>query len=161
MDHGAGGPDLGTAFAGKITERKLADGRARVSIVLHTTKALSFVIAFESLSFPVPEDTVTLFGALAQKVTDGAQPALADSVLNVDFINTKPGAPLPDLVQLLFAPEPEQELLFLLFNATAVGTFTGSTEEARLRVQQVAPPSVDQVNGPYPVESIVLRPLGH
>jgi hypothetical protein len=34
------GLDLGTTFDGRLTVRRLADGRAHVSVVLHTTKGL-------------------------------------------------------------------------------------------------------------------------
>ena len=38
-----GGPDLGTQVQGNVVERPLADGRALVSVVLHTTRANSWV----------------------------------------------------------------------------------------------------------------------
>src|SRR5687767_8006772 len=41
------GLSLGTRTAGQVTEQELADGRAKVSVVLHTTDALTWVIAFD------------------------------------------------------------------------------------------------------------------
>jgi hypothetical protein len=36
-----GGPSLGTTFSGTVSEQSLADGRAKVSVVLHTHNAAS------------------------------------------------------------------------------------------------------------------------
>jgi hypothetical protein len=55
------------------------------------------------------------------EVLGGARPALGDSLLEVVFTNPSPGAPLPDLEQILFAPAPGQELRFISFFASAGG----------------------------------------
>jgi hypothetical protein len=53
----------------------------------------------------------------------GEDPALGESFLQLRFINAKPGAPLPDLLQLLFAPGPGQEPpSFISLTAHADGT---------------------------------------
>jgi hypothetical protein len=70
-------PSLGTTTDGTITERPLADGRAEVHVILHTTNAL----AWASNPVPDPNTTPTLFGNRAADVLTGATPALGDSVL--------------------------------------------------------------------------------
>jgi hypothetical protein len=96
------GISFGTGFGGEVTEEALADGRAAVRVVLHTNNALTWVTegVFEN---PL------LFGARAPDVCNGAEPSLGSITMIVDFINTAPGDPLPDLLQLLIAPLPGQE----------------------------------------------------
>jgi hypothetical protein len=114
-----GHSSLDTTTDGTITERPLADGRAEVSVILHTTNALTWA----SNPVPDPNATPTLFGNRAADVLNGATPALGDSVLQVKFNNTAPGAPLPDLVNAfqLGNALPGQELVFLAFRGTATG----------------------------------------
>jgi hypothetical protein len=94
-----GGNSLGTTITGSINERPLAVGRAQVAVTLRTKKALVWVSDI-SETFPGP----LLFGHRVDEVLAGASPALAECTLYVVFINTAPGAPLPDLIQLVFAP---------------------------------------------------------
>ncbi|MHC4140440.1 MAG: hypothetical protein ACYSUF_00700 [Planctomycetota bacterium] len=105
-----------TGFSGAVTEIPLPDGRAEVFVRLHTTNALTWAIEGDDLT-----GAPTIFGNRAPDVLEGADAALGNSLLRVKFINTAPGAPLPDLLQLLFLPEPEQETLFLTVVATAEG----------------------------------------
>jgi hypothetical protein len=107
------GFSLGTTFSGSVVERALADGRAAVTVMLLTKNALSFA---------AEDDFVTgklLFGNRAVDVLAGAAPALGDSKFQIAFINTAPGAPLPDLIQLFFAPASGQELSVYSFSAEA------------------------------------------
>jgi hypothetical protein len=114
-----GHSSLDTRTDGTITERPLADGRAEVSVILHTTNALTWA----SVLVPDPSTSPTLFGNRAADVLNGATPALGDSVLQVVFKNTAPGAPLPDLVNafILGKALPGQELVFIAFLGTATG----------------------------------------
>lgn len=114
---GQGGTSLGTSFSGTIIENPLPDGRAEVSVSLHTKKALTFVA--NGFNFGAEE---LLFGFRAQDVLAGAPASLADCFLQLKFINTAPGAPLPDLIQLIFAPTAEQQLQVMSFRADASGT---------------------------------------
>lgn len=116
---------LGTATEGSITERPLSDGRADVKVVLHTRKALSWAAEFNPFSPPDPNTSPLLFGWRAQDIL--ADPnktaALADSNLVVEFKNTAPGAPLPDLVDafILGNASAGQEIISISFYATASG----------------------------------------
>jgi hypothetical protein len=116
-----------TQFSGQITEKPLPDGRALVNVRLHTENALTLAVdcPFAACD-PCAEPTI--FGNTAPDVLAGADAALGHSTLRVKFINTAPGAPLPDLLQLAFFPEPGQELIWLAFVATAEGTTPDGTE---------------------------------
>jgi hypothetical protein len=113
-----------------VTEQALKDGRAEVSVVLHTKNALSW--AFTVID---PNDPDTFaenplsFGYRPAELLDpsntGLSPALGDSQFSVVFNNIAPGAPLPDLVAAfnLGGAEPGQELLKIGIQATASGLF--------------------------------------
>jgi hypothetical protein len=119
---GVGYPDLGTKTSGKVTELELKDGRARVSVVLHTTNALSW--ALKQPITDIATDPLSFGYRPAELLADEAlDPALGDSEFSVEFNNTAPGAPLPDLiVAFIVGPAEEgQELLKLSFRASAAG----------------------------------------
>jgi hypothetical protein len=117
---------LGTTTDGTITERSLADGRAEVSVLLHTKNALTYVFQCNSVS-PLSCDfanDVVLFGHRAQQVALGADAALGDSFLNVVFKNPAPGLPMPDVVANNFCIGPNSadcELVSLSIHANANG----------------------------------------
>jgi hypothetical protein len=122
------GGALGTTFSGTISERTLKDGSVIITIHLHTSNALVYVIPFD------PTDPSNQFGEnpliFGTRVTDvqaGAQPALGDSTFDLEFTNSAPGLPIPDLEQLLFAPEPGQTLLSATFRGTANGQFANGS----------------------------------
>ena len=130
-----GGPPLGTKIKGIVIERPLPDGRADVRILLDTRDALTWVI--DGADFA---GDPLLLGSRPQDVLADQEPALGDSFLQVRFINTAPGAPLPDLVQLAFFPAPGQELRSMSFQARAHGPL-----RARLGVPEGTPGSTEIV----------------
>jgi hypothetical protein len=107
---------LGTGFSGSVTERPLADGRAEVTVVLLTDNALTWVVDGLDLA-----DGTFLFGNHPADVLRGAPPALGSAQLLLKFINSAPGAPLPNIPQLAFFPEPGQESLQVGFRAGSSG----------------------------------------
>lgn len=117
-----GGPSLGTQVSGTVSERPLADGRAQVSVNLHTDRALTWAI-------PLPaNDLATDPLYFGYRGTDlladpSLNPALSSSDLQAVFINTAPGAPLPDLVTAFILGEalPGQELVMLAFRSRGPG----------------------------------------
>lgn len=111
-----GGPNLGTSVTGTINERALPDGRANVQVNLHTKHALVWVedLAIVNIGPPV-------FGQWATKVVKGAPPSFVDCNFTLDFTNTAPGAPLPDLIELLFVFNPAREVHALTIRCTGVG----------------------------------------
>ena len=90
------GIDLGTTVAGSVSERPLADGRALVTVVLETHNAMGWALQNPN---DVNADPLA-FGARFQDVVAGKQPALGDSHFHIQFTNSGPGAPLPDLICL-------------------------------------------------------------
>lgn len=110
-----GGTSLGTTMKGSLTEKALPDGRAAVSVNLKTKNALTFVA--DGLDFGGP----LLFGYRPEEVLAGATPALCNGTFKLKFINTAPGAPMPDFMQLAFAPEPGQEITQIVIKCVAKG----------------------------------------
>ena len=121
---------LGTQYRGKIEETALPDGRAKVRVSLKTTNAFSYAV--ENGDYAAGE---LLFGS---RVDDGMPDALGNSKFDIEFTNTGVGDPLPDLIQLLVAPEDGQEIIFLKFYAEAQGPLPGGGE-ATLLVRQACP----------------------
>jgi hypothetical protein len=118
------GGALGTTFSGTVKERRLKDGRAHITVDLRTENANTWIIPFDPTSTENQfNDNELIFGARVTDIIDGAVPALGTSRLTLEFTQAAPGLPLPDFEQLLFAPEPGQELLSVHFDAKADGQF--------------------------------------
>lgn len=111
-----------TQFSGTITEKPLPDGRAVVSVRLHTENALTWAADCPFGFCPDPCAAPIVFGNRVTDVLAGADASFGSSILRVKFINTAPGAPMPDLIQLVFFPESGQELIWVAFVGTAEGT---------------------------------------
>jgi hypothetical protein len=114
----AGGA-FGTQINGTVTERSLSDGRAQVDVTMQTTQAFTFVTPFGPA---VPPPPPLLFGHYAPDVLAGQDGAFATCSFHISFINTAPGAPLPDFLQLFLVPASGQETVVIAFQATAQGT---------------------------------------
>ena len=118
---------FGTTTSGTIMEHPLADGRAQVTVRLHTKNALTWVVSGGDNDACDYATDPLLFGHRVPDVLAGADAALGESFLQVKFINTAPRAPLPDLEQLIFAPELGQEFpSFISFTTRADGTLRGN-----------------------------------
>lgn len=122
---------LGTTFSGSVSERQLPDGRAEVSVNLHTRNTLMYILDAQNWDFATDP---LLFGNRAHDVKNGAAPARGDAHFEVVFINTAPGAPLPDFMWALYGywvptfpllplkyPWPGFELVSMRINASADG----------------------------------------
>jgi len=118
----SGGPSYGTEVSGSVIERPLRDGRADVTVVLHTSNAITWVEALPPIDFANDPPT---FGQKANALlaNPSLQPALSTSVLQVEFTNTGMGAALPDLVTAFILGEalPGQSLLTLSFRSSGSG----------------------------------------
>ncbi len=118
-----GALSLGTEIDGTVIERPLADGRAEVTVQLHTKNALTWAAVLDPDAVPPdPPWGELLFGFYAQEVLDGKTPVLGDSHFKWVFINDAPGAPLPDLLSQ-FILGPTVEPMMLSFEASASGVF--------------------------------------
>jgi hypothetical protein len=161
MEEQSGGTiSLGTETEGKIIERRLPDGRAEVTVLLHTKNALTWVMAPWAFD-PYGDDLV--FGHRAQDVLDGVDPALGESFLMWVFINKAPGAPLPDLVAETLVG-PTVETIMLSFEAHADGTLRGAFgvpdgTHGRAQITEIGlfPPGKDPR---WPAEHINLKIVG-
>jgi hypothetical protein len=143
-DASGGEQRFGTKFSGTVTERRLADGRAEITIRLNTKRAAARV--FQS-------DGMLLFGNTTPDVLTGAKPAIGNSSFEFVFINPTVGMPLPDLGQVVFAAIPGQEFVRSTFQATATGPLHAAFgvkegTQGRMRVDMIstaANPSVKEI----------------
>ena len=114
------GRDFGTTYDGEIREEPMGDGRYRVTVHLKTHQALAYVLNGEDMaSSPLfigsrPAD-------LTQMTPEAKmQAATGELDMTLTYVNQAPGLPVPDLIQLMRAPQPGQQLLESQF------TFKGS-----------------------------------
>lgn len=157
----------------------LAEGRALVTVDLQIHKALgwAFNIPDPFLNFST---TPLAFGARVLDVVAGKTPALGDSHFRIVFVNTAPGAPLPDLVGLNFdpvfcpsvVPFSWSNVDYLSIQASITGLLHAPDWPegtlGRLNLNQIVPLDAANRNGgrgplsdAAPVESIALIPLGN
>lgn len=165
--------DLGTTMSGSVTERPLPDGRAEVHVRLLTRRALAWAFNFNETDCPPgnPFATCALrFGYRPVEVLAGATPALGDLLHHMVIINTAPGAPLPDLVQVGFAPAPGQEFQTHSFYSRASGALRapfGVSEGTPGRLENTQTGLVGLVGTPqapsfdgFPAEHIKIYAVG-
>jgi hypothetical protein len=110
------GLSLGSSFDGTVTERARKDGRADVHVVLHSRNVLAY-------AYDTAHANKIVFGHTGAQIAGGADAALADVLLTVDFINSAPGAPLPSLSRLSFFPSANYTLTKTNLVTSADGTF--------------------------------------
>lgn len=106
-------PAVGTTFEGSITERPLKDGRAEVTVVLHTRNAPAW-IRFNpwtdrngdglGTSDEVSAPSAWVWGRRAAELAAGAEPTLVEAEYTLVFVNPAMGHPMPDLLQFSFDP---------------------------------------------------------
>lgn len=96
------GRSLGTKVNGLVTECRLANGKAKITVALFTTQALGFAQSIAALAGNnfVFLNTPTIFGAKAQDVVNGAAAAVGPATLLASFSIPRPGAALPDFLDV-------------------------------------------------------------
>ena len=116
IEHASHGrTSFGTDVDGVVHERMCSDGTVEVDATIRTRNALVWVTLDPAgYNFNGP----LIFGVRAPDVLKGARPALGDSLFQVTFINPRPWAKLPDLLQV-FAQDPNLLTTTYTFNATA------------------------------------------
>jgi len=166
---------LGTDPRGQVKQRDCDDGSVEITVKLFTRNALGFAQSIQDLidnDFDFL-DTPTIFGARAQDIADGAEPALGSSTLDVTFRIYCGGfcdePVLPDLRKVVQCPNGDPEDVFcgsddyrpvrFSFHST---TFEkkGAYENNRvLHVQQVgfAPQVGDDINEVFDYEKEVVN----
>jgi len=132
------GTSLGTRVSGTVIECARDDGTAMISVVLSTQKALGFAQSVQDLSNNNFDflNTPTIFGAKAQDMVAGADPALGPAHFRTTFVIGHPGDPLPDIRIAFQDNMPDVRPITLDFRSTTVGTLPDGTR-SRLRIQQV------------------------
>jgi hypothetical protein len=159
-----GGADYTPTLRGRVMERVLPDGRALVTVQVWATNAITYVWQDEG-DFPNGPE---LFGYRVNEIADGATPVLGSARMQVVFVNTAPGADLPDLFTLAFTPEEGQELLGVSFHGSAFGPLReasgwpegtpgmGATQQVGLFFTGGGGATADG----FPVEWVTVRPSG-
>jgi hypothetical protein len=173
-----GYPSLGTQMEGSIVEIPLSDGRAEVTVVLHTKNALTFASTWDASSAAPPDQSAQtntrLFGNTVNDFIQdphGHRLAVGESHLVLVFKNIAPGAPMPDLVKWLALGQADPSLAIdsLYFDANATGTLHAAANlgpegtPGRCVVSQFALFS-GPVQGPdfgFFTEIVDLLPTGH
>jgi hypothetical protein len=156
-----GSVSFATETGGLVIETPLVNGRAKVTVLLAANHALTWVV--EGCDFP---SGPLSFGHRAPEVLfAGKKPALGTSFLLLDFINTAPGAALPDIYQLLFSPARGQEVNVISLYAQADGPLgevfgvpDGTPGQAT--INQFSLSFGHFFGAGFPVEQIDLRVLG-
>ena len=104
----SGGVSLRTTATGTVVERPLNDGTAEVTVLVHTANAFVYVTDF---------NLNPLFGNTPAEVAAGAAAGVGKCLLHVVFINSAPGAPLPDLLDIFLSGGTR----FIAMSSTATG----------------------------------------
>jgi hypothetical protein len=146
--------EFGTSLNGSVSESARPDGLAEVNIVLHSSNAL--MVAFDG------ESGELLLGS-----------GLGDALAQIKLSNTAPGAPLPDINQVLSCPEPGQALETLSMRARASGPLHAAFgvpegTPGRLEVTQtgligtaaLVNPNSRLAVGGFPAEHVIIRATG-
>jgi len=164
-----GGPVLGTQVEGTVSERALADGRAEVTVVLHTTDALTWVMPLPGNDFAT-DPLVFGYRGTDLLADPSLVPALSSSDSKVVFKNTAPGAPLPDLITAFILGQtlPGQELVSLSFDSNGTGLLRALSGEpegspGRCTVVQTGLFMTGfhgAVGDGFPAERVTIRPVG-
>jgi hypothetical protein len=121
-----GGPDLGTTWRGTVRERRLDDGRRHIVVDIDLRNALVHLGDFEALlaAFDNQEllETLLAMGHLAHAVRDGAPALLGEHSIRYEFILPADYAGMPDIVEVIYAPQEGMEFLGFDASGSAVGT---------------------------------------
>lgn len=129
-----GGTDYGTIVNGVIREEPMPDGRSRVTVHLNAERALVYMVnGTDVMSSPV------WMGVRPIDLLNPAnQGVLASVEMTVNYINSAPGLPIPDLMQLVRAPQPGQMLQETRIVVRGNGT-TMSGKPVNFQVEQNGP----------------------
>jgi hypothetical protein len=158
-------------MTGTVTERALSDGTAEVTVLLHTKNANAWVIDLDldgDLLNQIANKS-TLFGHRPEDVRDGEEAALGDVFLHIVFINTAPGDPLPDLMDVVYPPAQPPYFKSIGFQMNAKGPLTEAfgVPEGTPGMCKIAQTGLLATQGKgraledsFPAESIILHTVG-
>jgi hypothetical protein len=154
------GNPFGTVASGSVNEIPQRDGSVIEVITLHTDNALTWASVGFSGSGQV------LFGANEAQVAAGAAPSLGSCNLKVVLRGPFPGAPLPDLMELLNGCGA-WSFVSIDFNGSASGTLPSGqpgalhvTETGLLTTSGIANPNSRVAYDAFPAENIKIQATG-
>lgn len=139
-------------FNGTVSEEWLPDGSARVTVDLFSDRVLSFAVD----GMNVRNDAV-IFG-VRPVASYPKNAALGRSHLMAVFRNTAPGAPLPDLAQLVAMPQKNRMLEWVNFSADAISQNLETDKTASMHVDQpgLAPGGFIGAYGTLPAADLMI-----
>lgn len=153
-------PSPNTTIDGSVSERLLADGLAEVTVTVHVSNALTFV---------VDANNVPLFGYLVTELLSnpGLKPAIGDALLTVVFKNT-PNGPMPDLSCLVSDAvpcPPNFEFLSIHLSAIAGGPLRATfgvpeNTPGRATIVQVISGKLPLTSRGFPAQLVNLQVVG-
>ena len=158
---------LGTTDGRDRLRAAAPDGRAEVTVQLHTRNALSFAITGPDADFDAKGQPI--FGYRPQDIVEDFQadgkldvtPSVGTCFLHVVLINPAVGAALPDLIVFRGLPGippalPGQELVSIAMFADANGTVRDANDGQAGSLQVLQASDLDFK---FPVEEIIIRAL--
>lgn len=155
------GNPFGTVTSGSVNEIPQRDGSVIEIITLHTDNALTWA----SVGFSGTGQV--LFGANEAQVAAGAAPSLGSCNLKVVLQGPFPGAPLPDLIELLNGCGA-WSFVSIDFNGSASGSLPSGQPGALhviqtglLKTAGIANPNSRVALDAFPAEHINIQATGH
>jgi len=148
------GQSLGTKIKGRIKECVLADGKARITVKISTSKALGFAQPIAALcqnGFDFA-NTPTNFGNKTLDVLNGAPAAVGQVTFKTSFTIDNPGGVLPDFLNVAFGNEYAPATLHLR-SRTFAARPGGSPTFMRVLQKASVAPDADWV---YTVEEVEI-----
>ena len=154
------GNPFGTTLSGSINEVVQGDGTVIDDITLHTDNAVTWA----SVGFSGTGEV--LFGANEPQVAAGATPALGSCTFRVVAHGPSPGAPLPDLIELLNGCG-DWTFVRLSFVGQATGALPDgspgmvqTTQKGLIAVAGRANPNSRVALDAFPAEHVVIKAVG-
>lgn len=112
---------LGTTYTGWVKERPLADGTAEITVRVHARDAFTSARLLTDFG-PGP----AVFGYLSNEVAAGSSAVLGQGTFSITYVNTAPGAPLPDFCDVIFSEENEWQVSKIQVTGSAAGPLRAS-----------------------------------
>ena len=163
IDYRGAGADFvnGTGTGGRLLECWLSDGRARVSLLLNTHRALGFAQNIADLianNFDF-DGTPTIFGTKPSEVVAGAKPSVGWAKFRLVLTLDQPGDPLPDFAALFSGDISDYTPMRLHFRSKIIGRLPDGTR-ARMLIDQQGTAAEGHSALTFSKEVIDISPLG-
>jgi len=158
-----GGQSYGPIYNGSVYEQPLSDGRVRVTVKLDVMNAMAYMVSGIDLA-----NGAARFGYKVPDLVDQKySPATGHATLQLTFIRGAMGRPLPDLVQLLKTPRPDDQSMMSSFQFDGYGEFHndfGQIQKAHVVITQQGQfmagyPGMEYSTPPMAYASMQIMPL--